>query len=285
MTDERSKLEFTDLEAMVKERLEETIRLEFKRELPAPGDNEKLAKVLAAMANTDGGSVIYGVEEDEDGRAKALQPFAVGKAAERVTLVAGRAIDEPLLLPDVYSIVDAQNAELGYLVVSVPRSDRAPHFVDGKAWGRTAKTRVTLSRRQVGELFARTPSFAEEFGLVVGRPGRIRVVASSEAYQQSVPFEAGKIETQRDYFLVFENDGDTAVFDASWEWVPQDVEEGADASLPFLPNNPFPRDTLPAGANVKVPVIFQMNTGALEVRTRWRDVAGNPREQTWPTVW
>lgn len=287
MLDGQSQLNFADLDAMVTEKVEETVRLEFKRQLPDTGKNDDLARSLAAMANTEGGSIIYGVEEDDDGRAKALHPFEVGKSADRVTLVAGSAIDEPLLLSNVYAIADERKPELGYLVVTVPKSDRAPHLIDGKAWGRTAKTGVGLSRRHLGELFARSPSFAQEFGLVVGKPGRILVRTESEAFQQSTPFEPGKIETQHNHFLVFENDGDTEVFDAVWEWVTEGegMDDTDESRVPIVSEDPFPLDVLPAGAQARVNVIMAIDTGSVAVRTRWRDVAGNLREAVWPTVW
>ena len=44
-----------DLKRIVQERLEESARLEFKRQLPEPGKNEDLAKDLAAMAKSGAG--------------------------------------------------------------------------------------------------------------------------------------------------------------------------------------------------------------------------------------
>jgi len=51
-----------DLERIVQERIEESARLEFKRQLPEPGQNDDLAKDMAAIANTEGGVIIYGIE-------------------------------------------------------------------------------------------------------------------------------------------------------------------------------------------------------------------------------
>ena len=159
-----------DLKRIVEQRLEETARLEFKRQLPEPGKNDDMAKDLAAMANTEGGVIIYGIDEDDMGRAKELRPFPVSDAGERVTLVAQNIPDEPVTLGSVRPIALEDGGTLGFLVVEVPRSDRAPHFCQGAAWGRTAKSNAPLTRRRVGELFAHSSGFAGEFGVVVGPP-------------------------------------------------------------------------------------------------------------------
>lgn len=282
MAENSSQLTFADLKAMVEERLEETIRLEFKRELPDTGKNDDLARMIASMANSDGGIIVYGIEEDGDGRASVLLPFDVSKATERVILVARSVLDEPLSLSSVYSIEDETNPERGYLVVDIPKSERAPHLIDGRAWGRTAKTTVGLSRRQMGELFARSPGFAQEFGLVVGKPGRIYVKAVSEAYQESGPFNPNEIRTRHDHFLFFENDGDTDALDVSWEFV---ADPGKEENMPEVREDSFPLEVMPAGAQVRVRVFIPFDRQSTSVRTRWRDLAGNLHERIWPTTW
>ena len=280
MAGDTYKLNFEELERMVAERLEETVRLEFKSQLPESGKNDDLAGSLAAMANSEGGLIIYGIEEDREGRAAVLRPFAVGKSGERLGLVARTAIDEPVALAADYTVDDPGDGGTGYLVAQVPKSDRAPHLVGGKAWGRAGNITTPLTRRQIGELFARTPSFAEEFGLVVGKPGRVLVKAN-------VPFEAGKIETRHDDYLLFENDGDTDVFDADWEWVADGdgTENNEKARVPHVVENPFPLGTLPAGAQTRVMVLSGLGQPMVAVKSRWRDLGGNAREQVWPTVW
>jgi len=47
------------------------------------------------MANTDGGVIVYGIEQDK-WAGKELRPFTVSGAGERVTLVAQSRLDEPL---------------------------------------------------------------------------------------------------------------------------------------------------------------------------------------------
>jgi hypothetical protein len=270
-----------DLRRIVEQRLEETSQLEFKRQLPEPGKNDDLARDLAAMANTEGGVIIYGIEQDSTGRARDLRPFAVSGAAERVTLVAQNALDEALALGGVRSIISEEQRDLGFLVVEVPRSDRAPHFHQGTAWGRTSKGNAPLTRRRIGELFARSPAFAEEFGLAVGRPGRVLAKHVAEPYQETD--RDGRLKTRQRYYLVFENDGETDVLNADWNWVTADETEGM---LPHVVENPFPLELLQRGVPVRVQVIHSMGEATnLKVRTRWRDKNGDEHEQTWPVTW
>ena len=107
--------------------LEETTQLEFKRELPPSGKNDDIAKDIAAMANTEGGVIIYGIEEDNAGRAKALTPLAMPGVGERVTLVA-QSLDEGLTLRSVTTILADGAADEGFLIVEVPpqRASAAP---------------------------------------------------------------------------------------------------------------------------------------------------------------
>ncbi len=269
-----------DLRRIVKERLEETTWLEFKRQLPGSGNNNDIAKDLAAFANAEGGVIIYGIEEDNAGRAKALTPFPISGVGERVTLVAQR-LDETLALRSVTTVLADGAADEGFVIVEVPPSERAPHLFRGLALGRTSKGNAPLTRRQTGELFARSPGFAEEFGLTASKPGRVAVALQTESYQESSGFDGG-IGTSWDYYLAFENDGDDDVFEAAWEWITP--EKGKDP--PTTIENPFPIDVLPPGARARVRVSIGINdTLNCKVRTRWQDKSGKQHEQTWPITW
>lgn len=73
---------FADVEAFLREDLAEGVRLDYKRDFPG-----NLEKVIAAMANTEGGVILIGVDEDPERPRYPLLP-AVGvpiqQAAVRV---------------------------------------------------------------------------------------------------------------------------------------------------------------------------------------------------------
>lgn len=275
-----------DLKRIVAERLEETTRLEFKRILPESGKNDDLAKDLAAMANAEGGVIIYGVEED-GGRAKELAPFTVTGAPERVAWVAS-TLDEPLKLSNVFTITDRGKTE-GFLIVEIPRSERAPHFYKGFAPVRTGRVITRLTRRQAGELFARSPGFAEEFGLRLSRPGQVRFTLNREGYQysRSVFDRPAELHTDYVYFLVFENVGESDIFAVDWAWVSDSTSEGV--GWVDMRDNPFPVDVMHPGAKVSVRVepLTPMGAtlGRLKVRTVWKDASDQQFEREWPVSW
>ncbi len=255
-----------DLNQLVTEELEESVRLEFKRQLPPSGQNEDVAKDISALANTDGGIILYGIAE-ENRRASKLFPFDLKGTVDRVNLIA-ESLDDPVHLKQSFSIASQESQDLGFLIVEVERSERAPHVFNGTVWGRTPRGNVTLTRRQIGERFARQPGFAEEFGLALRPPGRLAFV------------------TVRDdgFFFLFSNDGDSDIFDATWKWEGEDLDN---KSLPKPLNDPFPVKSLPPGGELRMHVIASLsdNVDGLLVRTSWSDSNGNQSSIVWPVTW
>jgi hypothetical protein len=255
--------------AMVRDRVEETASLDFKRQLPAPGRNDDLAKDMAAMANADGGVIVFGITDDGTGQATGLAPFNLDGAAERVQQIA-HSIDVPVTLRESIVIDDADDPALGYLVVVIERTRRGPHIVKGLALGRAPRLNYPLSRRQVGELFAKSSGFMVEFGLQADKPGRLKV----ESLKLVRPGTTGSV----DYYLQFENDGETEIFEADWTW-------GEDDDRAVIPMNPFPYVSLPPGAKPRVFVNLNSSRVNRTVRTWWQDSEGRSSEAIWPITW
>jgi len=260
---------YEDIERLVIERACEGMRLEFKQALPDSGRNDDIARAIASFANAEGGVLVYGIREDkETNSAQERTPVVLAKAAERITQVAG-VIDEPVALEDVRPIGDPDHEGLGYVVVVVPRGPRAPHLVDGVVYGRTPRGRTTLGRRAIGELFARSPGFAEEFRLRFGKPGRVTVRGAKERVTRPNAVGDG-----REYALVFENDGETDVRNVNWAF----AERGG-RTPPTVPHdlNPFPVATMQAHGQLRVPVFLTMGRDLTPVvRVRWQEREGAP---------
>ncbi len=182
------------LQQLVQAHLEESAQLDFKR---LPGSNEALAKDLAAMSNAGGGVLIYGIDQDSKGKAASLKPFPLAGQPERIGNIARTTIDGPVSLETVTQIPSSEAADQGFIVVMVSGTERGPHLVNGAIWGRSPKGNMPLTRRQAGELFARSKGFAQEFGLMSGKPGRMKV--SSD--KQVRPGTTGSV----DFYLIFEN--------------------------------------------------------------------------------
>jgi hypothetical protein len=135
----------------------ETASFDAKRSLPAKGKSKDLAIDVAAMA-IDGGILLYGVGEDENDRPTVPQPFRLAGARERVDQIVRTSISEP---PDIQvrEIESNEDSSLGYLVVAVPPSPRAPHMVtmgkEYRYYGRGDTGNVPLTEGEVARLYER----------------------------------------------------------------------------------------------------------------------------------
>jgi len=149
------------VEVIQAEELAETATFDAKVALPKKGKSKDLAIDVAAMAN-DGGTLLYGVDEDEQGRPIVPSPIDLSGAAERVDRIVRSCISEPPTV-EIHSIPTAENPAVGYLVVAVPPSPRAPHMVtvdkEHRYYGRSATGNVRLSEGEVARLYERRRSW------------------------------------------------------------------------------------------------------------------------------
>jgi hypothetical protein len=137
--------------------LVETATFDAKEALPKKGKSKDLAVDVAAMAN-DGSVLLYGVGEDEQGLPSILRPFELSGAPERVDQIVRSSVSEPPAI-EVRRIPSTKGEGLGYLVVVVPPSQRAPHMVivgnDYRYYGRSATGNMPLNEGAVARLYER----------------------------------------------------------------------------------------------------------------------------------
>ena len=112
--------------------IQEEFDLDFKATLYGRGDSDRraLAGDVAAMANTAGGLVVIGVEEDAQARATAAPGVEItdGEIGRIRQVVASLTAPMPHL--DIIPVADqALGDGHGFLVIAVPRSTGAPHAV------------------------------------------------------------------------------------------------------------------------------------------------------------
>jgi ATP-dependent DNA helicase RecG len=116
-------------------------RLEFKRSL---AELETGVRAAAAMANTDGGHVLFGVRDD----GTILGVHIGAQTRERVVRAVTDNTD-PTLYPSVeYVDLDGKTV----IVVTVTRSDNRPHLVRGRAYRRVGAADVQMSRAEYERL-------------------------------------------------------------------------------------------------------------------------------------
>jgi hypothetical protein len=261
-----------DIQRLVDERVRETANLEFKRALPLPDKNIDIAKDLAAMVNVGGGTIIVGISE-RFSRANKLHPFELAGKAERIAAIARKLIDEPLVLGDIADVV-MNDAGEGVIVVHVEPSDRVPHFVDGQAWGRSGPSNVTLSRAEIGRLFASTGrAFVEEFGVATRRPAAPRVMIDTDRRQTGMDSK-GRISYSAYHRLVLENQGEEDAHDVEVVFLNEEGDpdpEGTTAAVLDIAEGPVKH--LLAGQKVTYN-FFPQRAPSPEVRLTWKDDSG-----------
>jgi hypothetical protein len=143
------------IDAVTSGSLEETVIFDAKKEISAK--NQEIAKDIASMAN-EGGIIIYGIGEDENKRLTMLNPIPIAGQMERIDAVVRSCIAEPPQI-QITSIPTEKDPSIGYLVVVIPPSERAPHMVvvkgDNRYYGRTATGNAPLNEGEVARLYTR----------------------------------------------------------------------------------------------------------------------------------
>ena len=116
---------------LVVDHITEAYDLDFKSELYGGNDEAKraLAGDVAALANTAGGVVVVGVQEDEHARAVDVPDVDLGDAQETRMRQIVASLVAPMPVLDILPIRNPSDTSRGVWVIAVPRSTRAPHAV------------------------------------------------------------------------------------------------------------------------------------------------------------
>ena len=125
---EQDNYTINDIQALIDNHAEESVHLELKRADALSMENaDKITKTLSAFANSDGGVIIYGIEE-KDHVASGFS-FVNGKiiTSEKISLLA-RYVQPAINGLTIYPIRKDDDFSKSIYVVKVPRSDKAPHM-------------------------------------------------------------------------------------------------------------------------------------------------------------
>jgi hypothetical protein len=154
-----------DIEALIVNAASEGTTLEFKRELPGGSDDAKrefLADV-SALANTSGGDILYGIDE-EDGSAAAITGIGITDLdAELLRL--GNILNSGLEPRIRYSPLVIRCAAGSVLLLRIEKSWNAPHHVifrgNDRFFGRTAAGKYPLDVQQLRRAFIENSTVTE----------------------------------------------------------------------------------------------------------------------------
>jgi len=136
--------------------LEETVTFEAKSEIPAK--NTELAKDVAALANTSGGTIVFGIQEDSNKRLTIATPFTLKGQRERIDQVIQTSISE-IPIYKISAIESSGDPSKGFIILRIEPSERAPHMVEVKGekryYGRSDTGNRVLTEVEVARLYER----------------------------------------------------------------------------------------------------------------------------------
>jgi Putative DNA-binding domain len=161
------KIDEARLLEMCKDGCPESQTLEFKREIPGKLDQDKheICKDVAALANAEGGDLVYGINE-KDGVAESIAGISIepaDKAIRRINQVLDAGIE-----PRIHGLrIQQIPVSEGYaLILRVPSSYDGPHCIRTKNNRRFVMRNdtgvVDMSFDQIRGAFDRTASLAEQ---------------------------------------------------------------------------------------------------------------------------
>ena len=186
------KISEADLQLLCDQACPESQTLDFKRDLPGRLDQDKqeFAKDVAALANTDGGDIVFGVQE-ADGCAERLSLLSKENADEAMRRLL--QIIEAGIEPRLHVQIRHVECTGGYaLLVRVPRSFVGPHCIRVNAARRfvmrNGVKNVDLTFEQVRTAFDRTATLAERARQFISH--RRRLV---ESHANAQPIREGPI--------------------------------------------------------------------------------------------
>lgn len=122
-----------DIEGLIQSQIEESLTLEYKRELGKK--NSEISKDISSFANTSGGVIIYGI--DEDGRIPTSINWLDGtNTKEKIENIILSNIQPKLRNIIINSISNPKNPSQAIFVVNIPESSDAPHMADFRYYRR-----------------------------------------------------------------------------------------------------------------------------------------------------
>lgn len=159
--------------AFVENRVPESRTLEYKEALPGKRDEERreFAADVTAMANTGGGTILYGITHDPDNKALPQEVIGVGtEDLDEVHLRLGGILEKgvsPSLVSSVtFETVSVSPAATPVLVVRVPRSLAAPHRViaqgSNRFWRRSDAGKYEPDVPELRRMFLESQSLRDQ---------------------------------------------------------------------------------------------------------------------------
>ena len=156
---EKEDYNINDITALIDNEAEESVHLDFKAAGSLSKDDKKkaeIAKDVSAFANSDGGIIVYGIEEQEH-KAHALS-YIDGNTYTKEWLeqVIQDNIQKRIEGLEIFPIRDNGDITKSIYIVKIPRSSNTPHMSADKCYYKRNNFRsVKMEEYEVRDLFYR----------------------------------------------------------------------------------------------------------------------------------
>lgn len=156
---EKTEYNIDDITALIYNAAEESVHLDFKAAGSLSKDDKKkaeIAKDVSAFANSDGGIIVYGIEEQEH-KAHALS-YIDGNTYTKEWLeqVIQDNIQRRIEGLEIFPIRDNGDITKSIYIVKIPRSSNTPHMSADKCYYKRNNFRsVKMEEYEVRDLFYR----------------------------------------------------------------------------------------------------------------------------------
>lgn len=176
----------TDIENLVENNIVENKNLEYKREF---GHDDSMLSELCAFANTSGGDVIYGIEENKDGypiKVVGVKIDSLDKKMQRINHLVKNGIEPRIPNIEIKYINLSKNIYI--LIIRVTKSWNSPHRVisNKNFYGRTSSGKYPLDITEIRTSISASDSLSEKISKF--RSERIIKIAGGDTY---VPMNNG----------------------------------------------------------------------------------------------
>jgi len=159
-----------DLKNLIKNKIQEDTNLDYKRsEFPTTNKfNKELAKDVSAMANSNGGTIIYGIKEENHFPKEIIWIEKDEGYKERIEQIINNKIFRKIEGLNVKKVL-SDNKKKFVIIIDIPKSDIAPHqcHSDGKKrryYKRHGSTTEEMEHYEIEDLFfKRKRAFLEIF--------------------------------------------------------------------------------------------------------------------------